>query len=321
MRLTFRQIEYIREVARQGSISSACKVLGISASSVLAAIKAAEEEVGTTIFVRRAAHGIDITPAGQRFLVSARRLLAAGLEFERATGKFSEQPAEVIRVGCFSPFGGMLVPPVLRRYLESNGDCEIVLLEGDQSQLRHWLSTGALDLVITYDIGEAFEAAITPICKFPAHAIMRADDPLAGQEAVSMRELAGRPLILLDLPETRTYLVTLFDFAAHRPKIGLHTRSYETVRVAVANGFGVSILNMRPHEEASPDSPVLRRLPISDPLRQPTLIVADPYGPQKPGYVRAFIDTLYQYVLDLTPEKLTVVKPEFAKDLLYPRPE
>lgn len=30
----------------------------------------------------------------------------------------------------------------------------------------------------------------------------------------------------------------------------------------------------------------------------------------KPGYVRAFIDTLNQYVLDLTPEKLAIVKPE-----------
>jgi hypothetical protein len=35
--------------------------------------------------------------------------------------------------------------------------------------------------------------------------------------------------------------------------------------------------------------------------------------------VRAFIDTLNQYVLDLTPEKLAIVKPEFTKDLLYPR--
>ncbi|MBB4581592.1 hypothetical protein GGE45_003940 [Rhizobium aethiopicum] len=144
-------------------------------------------------------------------------------------------------------------------------------------------------------------------------------DPLADRRR-SPCELAQRPLILLDLPETRNYLVTLFDFSAHRPKIGLRTRSYETVRVAVANGLGVSILNMRPHEEASPDNPILKRLPISDPLRQPTLIVADPYGLQKPRYVRAFIDTLYQYVADPGPDKLTIVKPEFGKDLLYPRP-
>lgn len=321
MRLSYRQIEYLREVARKGSISSACKAFGISPSSILAAIKIAEEEVGTTIFARRAGHGVEITPAGQRFFVSVRRFLAAGLEFERSIYEVSEHHTPAIRVGCFSPLGGLLIPPVLRRYIQANGDCDVVLQEGDQTQLRGWLATGALDLVITYDIGEEFSGAITPICKFPAHAVLHRDDPLAKLHSISMEKLADRPLILLDLPETRTYLVTLFDFAARRPKIGLRTRSYETVRAAVANGLGVSVLNIRPSKEASPDSAELKRVPISDPLRQPTLLVADPYGDRKPAYVRSFIETLYQYIVDLGPKNFAVVKKEFAKDLIYPRPE
>jgi len=47
-----------------------------------------------------------------------------------------------------------------------------------------------------------------------------------------MEELSHRPLVLLDLPETRTYLMALFDFAAHRPQLGLRARSYETIRRA-----------------------------------------------------------------------------------------
>ena len=321
MRLSYRQIEYLREVARKGSISAACKEFGISPSSILAAIKVAEEETGTTIFARRAGHGVEITPAGQRFFVSVRRFLAAGLEFERSIFEFSEHHTPVIRIGCFSPLGGLLIPPVLRRYIQANGDCEVVLQEGDQIQLRNWLATGTLDLVRTYDIGEEFSGAITPICKFPAHAVLRRDDPLAKLDSISMEQLAERPLILLDLPETRTYLVTLFDFAARRPKIGLRTRSYETVRAAVANGLGVSVLNIRPSKEASPDSKELRRVPISDPLKQPTLIVADPYGDQKPAYVRSFIRTLYRYLIELGPRNFAVVKQEFAKDLIYSRPE
>ena len=135
-----------------------------------------------------------------------------------------------------------------------------------------------------------------------------------------MNELAERPLILLDLPETRTYLLTLFDIATRKPQVGLRTRSYETVRVAVVNGLGVSLMNMRPHAEASPDSPMLMRVPISDPLRQPTLIVADPYGSQKPGYVRLFIQTLHQYIADVGPRNLAVVLDGYAEDLLHPPP-
>jgi DNA-binding transcriptional LysR family regulator len=131
-----------------------------------------------------------------------------------------------------------------------------------------------------------------------------------------MRELAERPLILLDLPETRAYLLTLFDFAARRPKVALRTRSYETVRAAVVNGLGVSVLNMRPHHLASPDHEALVRVPISDPLRQPTLIVIDPYGDQKPAYLQSFIAMLFAHLQDLGPENFAVTTPEMAKSLM-----
>lgn len=321
MRLSFRQIQYIHEAARLGSISAACNALRVSASPVFAAIKVAEEEIGTAIFVRRAAHGVDLTPAGRKFMLSVRRFIAAGSDFERSVSEVAKQKTHLIRIGCFSPFGGMLIPPVLRRFIDTNGECEILLREGGQPELREWLAAGDVDLVVAYDVGEKLGAATTPICKMPAHAIVRIDDPLAEQDAVSIKELAQRPLILLDLPETRTWLLTIFDVVDERPKIGLRTRSYEAVRAAVANGLGVSILNMRPPDESSMDNPKLKRIPISDPLRQPTLLVADPYGEQKPGYVNSFIQVLYQYILDVGPNNLTVVQKEFAKDLLYPRPK
>lgn len=321
MRLTFRQVEYLREIARQGSIAAACKEFSVSQSSILAAIQVAEEATGARLFDRRKGHGIELTPAGQTFLVSARRFLAAGADFFSSLDEVSQTHGITFRVGCFSPLGALLIPPVLKRFVAAHGDCEFVLLEGDQIELRHWLATGTLDLVVTYDIGEEYGSGITPICKFPAHAIVRSDDTLAGQSAVSMHELSQRPLILLDLPETRTYLMALFDFVARRPKIGLRTRSYETVRSAVSNGLGVSVLNMRPGREASPDGPDLQRVPISDKLRQPTLLVADPYGDQKPGYVRAFIHALHRYLAELGPQNFAVVVPEFAQDLIYPKPD
>ena len=286
----------------------------------LAAIRIAEEDIGTTIFARRAGHGIAITPAGQRFLVSARRFLAAGAEFERNMTEFSEHQTPILRVGCFSPFGALLIPPVLRRFIEVNGECEIVLLEGNQIELRNWLANGSVDLVVMYDIALDQPSAATPICKFPAHALLRRDDPAAEQSEISMEELAKRPLILLDLPETSTYLLALFDFVANRPKIGLRTRSHETIRSAVSNGFGASVLNIRPGREASPDGVDLRRVPISDPLRQPTLMVFDPYGDQKPQYVRSFILILHQYLEDLGSENFAVAKKEYSGDLLSPKP-
>lgn len=321
MRLSYRQVEYLREVARQGSIIGACRELRISQSSIMAAIKAAEDTTGVRLFDRRKGHGIELTPAGQKFMVSARRFLASGTDFYSSLDEFSEGSTKSLRVGCFSPLSALLIPPLLKGFLERDARTEIVLFEGDQSQLRNRLSSGSLDLVITYDIGEEYGTGITPICKVPAHALLHADDPISGKRCISMEELARRPLILLDLPETRTYLLTLFDFVATRPRIALRTRSYETIRSAVSNGLGASVLNIRPTVEASPDGAELRRVPISDSLRQPTLLVADPYGEQKPGYVRAFIMALHQYICDLGTENFTVAIPEHADGLIYPAPQ
>ena len=320
MRLTYRQIEYLQEVARHNSVTDACKKLHISQSSVLAAIDVAEEETGTQLFNRRKGHGIELTPAGHKFMLSVHRFIAAGSEFSRSLDEFSLATTATIRIGCFSPFGQLLILPVLKQYMKIYGECEIVLMEGDQVQLRNWLNSGTVDLVITYDIGQEYGSGITPICKLAPHALLKRDDPLAKKKSVSMDELAQRPLILLDLPETRTYLIALFDFAAHRPRIGLKTRSYETIRSAVINGFGISVLNMRPHTGTSPDNDKLIRIPISDKLRKPTLIVADPYGTLKPGYVRTFIDVLYQYFVDIGPENFAVTLPEYSEDLICPRP-
>ncbi len=321
MRLTLRQVEYLVEVAKHGSIASACKAFRISQSSILAAIDTAEDVTGTRVFERRKGHGVVVTPAGQKFLVSARRFLAAGADFHSTLDELAQSGSHTIRVGCFSPLGALLIPPIVKRMREKFGEAEFILYEGDQVELRSWLTAGMLDVAVTYDIGEEYGSGITPICKVPAHAVVRMDDPLAKQDTVSMEELSHRPLVLLDLPETRTYLMALFDFAARRPKLGLRTRSYETIRSAVTNGLGVSVLNIRPNREASPDGPELRRIPISDNLRQPTMLVADPYGESKPAYVKAFIQDLYRYIVELGPDNFAVHLPGRGDELILDPPQ
>lgn len=318
MRLTYRQLEYLREVSRAQSIAGASRNLNISQSSILAAVEIAEEIIGTTLFHRKKGHGIAVTPAGTRFMTATHRFLSAGVEFEKALENFLEPTATQIRIGCFSPFGALLIPPVLKRFIAEQGATEVSLLEGDQVQLRGWLASGEVDLVLTYDIGEEYGSGITRICRFPPHALLHSADPLALREAVTIEELAVRPLVLLDLPETRSYLLSLFDTASVRPKIGLRTRSYETIRSAVANGLGVSVLNIRPNDATVRDSELVRRVPIADKLWQPTLLVADPYGDNKPGYVRHFIAHLHGFLESLGRNRFAVVPENYPDTLLYP---
>lgn len=316
MNLSTRQIRYVCEVARRGSIQAASTALHISQSSVLAAISIAEDALGAKIFDRRPARGVQITPAGERFVTAARALLAANHEFEREIGILAKGTPQIIRIACFEPFGSLFIAEVLRKVVDALGPVEIVLFEGDQSQLHEWLTNGTVDLVVTYDIGQSFDdEGVTRICKVPAHAILSINDPLASQDAVSIADLSSRALVLLDLPQTATYLMTVFDVLATRPRVSLRTRSYETVRSAVSAGFGVSILNMRPSRHSTADSPGVVRKPLADVFSSPTLIVVDIYGSNKPAFVRAMIDIIERYFHDLGQGGFAVTTPDRANTL------
>ena len=316
MNLSLRQIRYVCEVARLGSIKAACSSLHISQSSVLAAITLAEDELNAAIFDRRPARGVQITPAGERFVLAARVLLEANSEFGRMVNGLSKGAPQTIRVGCFQPFGSLFLAQLLKQYSDAVGLVGIQLLEGDQNQLHDWLNNGAVDVVITYNIGTSFGGdTYTAICKVPPHAVVSANNPLAQQSQISIADLAKYPLVLLDLPQTSTYLMTLFEVLADRPKISLSTRSYETVRSAVAAGFGVSILNMRPTGHAMADAPHLVRRPLIDAFPAPHLVVADIYGASKPQFVKTLTQMLRQYFLALGPTGFALTTPERSKGL------
>jgi len=316
MNLTIRQLRYICTVAEQGSILAASRSCNISQSSILAAIGLAEAEMGAAIFDRKPARGVLITPAGQRFVSAARVMLAAETEFSRSIGNLSERFPKVLRIGCFEPFGALFMPEVLRIYADTVGDGEINLLEGDQEQLNDWLTKGLIDLAIMYDIGRVSSDSITQICKVPTHAVLPADDPLAKESGVWLADLATRPLVLLDLPQTSTYLLTLFDVLAQRPEVRFRTRSYETVRSAVASRFGISVLNMRPIGRATTDGQGIVRRPILDDLPAPTLIVVDMYAAGKPLFLRVFIDVLKSFFARLPPSAFSVTTPDRERTLI-----
>lgn len=315
MNLTLRQIRYLSAVADTGSIAAAARVCRIAQSSILAALSQAETEMGARLFDRRPSRGVVATPAGERFLAAARRLLAAETEFARSMGRFSHGMPPVLRIGCFEPFGALFMPELLQRFAAAE-EIEIQLHEGEQPQLLAWLESSRVDAIVTYDIGPGLPSDAVALARIPAHALLPAEDPLARQPAVSLVELVRRPLVLLDLPQTSGYLITLFDIAGARPRISFRTRSYDTVRAAVACGFGISILNMRPIGRGSPDSDAIVRRPLIEDLAAPRLMIADRYGSAKPAFLRRFTELAGRFFREIGPENFAVALPHKAQDLL-----
>ena len=82
---------------------------------------------------------------------------------------------------------------------------------------------------------------------------------LAGRGAVTMAQLARDPLILMNLPHSRGYFLTLAQMHGVRPRIAHETGSVEMLRSMVGNGLGVGLLATdTPHSTAYDGRPVVR---------------------------------------------------------------
>jgi DNA-binding transcriptional LysR family regulator len=315
MSISLRQVAYVCAVADRGSIQGASRALHISPSSILAAIESAEASLGARIFDRRRSSGIKTTPDGERFIAAGRYLLAAETDFNRQIGVLQSE-TQSVRIGCFEPFGPLFMTEGLIRFTETVGRTDVALFEGDQTQLSDWLDRGVVDIVISYDIGPRFNGHITPICRVPAHVLLPDEHPLAAAASLSIADIAPYPLVLLDLPLTVGYLLSLYDLHGVKPVVSFRSRSYETVRSAVAAGFGLAILNMRPISRTNKDSARVVRVPLSDPLPAPTLQIVDLYGAMKPRNIRILVDVFVSLFRDGDPTRFAVVTPE-RKHLVF----
>jgi len=73
--VSFEQLETFVAIAEEGAVRRAARRLHISQPPLTRQLHALEDELGVSLF-RRTARGMELLPAGERFLGRARRILA-----------------------------------------------------------------------------------------------------------------------------------------------------------------------------------------------------------------------------------------------------
>lgn len=301
MSQTLKQLSYICAVRDHGSFAKAAHAKNISQSSILAAVDAAEQEFGLQIFSRQKGRGVVITAAGERFIAAARRLLWAESDFNREM-RSQGLDGRQVRIGLFEPFGSIMMVEVLDRVRDRLGDISIELIEADQPSLKRYLDRGEVDIILVYDLGPDFDGNMEVIGRASPHAVVPASSPLAQKASISINELVKHPILLLSLPLTVTYIMTLFDYADQRPNFAFKSRSYQTILRAVASGFGATILNAWPREPLLVDAGI-KRIPLKEKLPSATIMTVDHYGDRRPEVLEVFIQTLRDYFQEAYQER------------------
>lgn len=253
--VSLRQISYLLAVAETGSTAAAARAVNVSQPSVSQAVAQIEAHFGQPLFLRLPGQGMQPTPFGRQKLSALEGLVAqARAVLSPATG-----PEGDLTLGVYSTLGPRHAPRLIRGFTSRYPGTRVTLVEGDLAELTRGLRSGRIDLALVYDTGLSADLALTQLQAVPPHALVPPDHPLSGAGAVSLSELAPDPVVLINLPHSRGYFLSLFQMAGVTPRIAAETGSIEMLRAMVANGLGVGLLATDlPHDLAYDGGRVVR---------------------------------------------------------------
>lgn len=288
MRFTFRQLEYFVAVGETGGITAASERINISPPTISAAISQLEAEFGFQLFVRQHAQGLSLTPAGERFLMEAKALLAQASELGGLAKELADSVAGPIKVGCLVTIAAMVVPELCHGFMERHSAVQVEVSEDHPAELLEKLRRAEIAVALTYDLQIPEDIDFEPLVELPPYALFPAAHPLADRPHLDLSQLAEQPLILLDLPLSREYFMSLFFQDRLRPTIYSRSAHLEVIRTLVANGYGYSLLNVCPKNMHALDGKPLASVPLAADYRAMVMGLASLRRYRKPRAVQAF---------------------------------
>lgn len=287
---TLKQLSYLVAVADTGSIVAASERLHISPSALSDALSDLERVLDAQLTVRRRAHGVSLTSSGTQVVAAARRLLSAAVELETDLHSTEGELSGPITIACYPTLVPVILPRLLDGFGREHPKVELQLLELTHDRLEGRIESGEVDVAFVYDTLVPGSPRRRRLFELPAHILLAADHPLAGEVSVRLEQFEQEDLILLDAPPSSEHSLSLFAERGLSPRVRHRTGSFEAVRTLVGRGLGYGVLVQRPRNPMSYEGYPVVMKEISPPVRPVGIDVIWSANAAPPTRVTALIE-------------------------------
>lgn len=265
LHITLRQLLFLREVARHGSMTLAGESLHVSQPTVSSSIGELERQIGLPVF-ERLGRRVALTEAGRLLNRRGERMLAELADAERELEALRGGETGSIVIGASNTPGAYLLPPLLGTFKTRRPQIQVSMEIGSTGEVLGWVEEGRLDLGV---VGEAeFDPSLVvePFRTETLVLIMSPRHPLATRRHVTVRDLGGEGFVLRERgSSTRAVLENALGAAGQRLRIAMELTSAEAVKKSVAAGLGLSVISEHAVElEERVGDLVVKRLPDLD---------------------------------------------------------
>lgn len=288
LRFTLRQLEYFLAVGEAGSITVASERVNVSPPSISAAISQLENEFGIQLFIRQHAQGLSLTPGGRQFLVQAKNVLDQAEILHELASDVAGRPSGPISIGCLVTLAPLILPALRKGFETAFAETRVSQAVAHQAGLLERLRRAEVDVALTYDLEIPPDVEFEPLAALPPYAMVAADHRWAAQRSITLEDLSCEPMVLLDLPISRDYFLSMFQTRGLRPLIAERTSEMPILFSLVANGYGYTLANIRPRTSLAPDGRELRCIAIDGDFRPMILGLATMRSERKSRILAAF---------------------------------
>nr|WP_255377186.1 LysR family transcriptional regulator [Pseudacidovorax sp. RU35E] len=181
-------------VAESGHFTRAAERLGMSQSSLSAALGKLERELGARLFDRHT-RACRMTDAGAALLPAARRLVADWDHLVADAQDFGRFARGRVAVAAPNAQCALLLPPVIRAFGESHPGVRVVLHDVPEHEVHALVRSGAADLGIATQTDARTDLVASPLQSDEFVAVMAPDHPLAARRSLEWSQLARSPVI------------------------------------------------------------------------------------------------------------------------------
>lgn len=226
-RIKFRHLLCFLEIARQGSFAKAADAVAITQPAISKTLKELEDLLQTRLF-ERGRQGVELTPAGVRFMRYAGPCVQA-LREGVSTLRGEEHAPPQVRVGVLSTVESLLMPEVICRLHQRHAALVVSVSTGPSAHLLAQLHVGDLDLVIgrMTDSPQIQGLLFEHLYSESMSLVVRPGHPLLARPTVERSLLGDYPLVLpLAGTTIRKHADSLFvQCAIEQPRQRLETLS------------------------------------------------------------------------------------------------
>ena len=239
-------------VLQTGSFAVAARQLGYTSSAVSQQIAALERTVRLPLF-ERDARSVRPTPAAAFLAARGQEVLAALGVLQDDLRALAEGVLGTVRLGSFPTASQHLLPGGLAALATSHPAVEVLLDEGEPTELAPRVRDGDLDVALVYRYtpvpGRRPRAlSVTPLLREDLVLLLPSGHPLSEVEEIRLEQLQEAVWVTTRHgTEGAACLQRLGAAAGFEPRVSYRSNDYAVVRGFVRSGLGIALVPVLGH--------------------------------------------------------------------------